>query len=412
MRPSRTFDTRAEAEEFQAQKQAEFDRSPQGRRVAPKITLGEFIQEFTTLRTGPRGQRLKAASLEEARCSLERFAAFVGRDRRLVEITSAQVVKYFASLRDRGGKGDSQGKLAPATVNKAKRTLKAAFSVAVLQLGHLRENPFHGIRADRVAETTIRYVTPEEFAAVLAVCDTLPVTQALWWRTFLSVCYVAGLRYGEALHLTWADLDFAADTIRVCGKGDRPDTIAWTPKDYETRVIPVPAETMDLLARLQESTREGHAYVFLQAERLSLIKVAQEAGRWREGQAVINNFHRRFQVIVVKAVVEVPSLLDREGKPTVSIHDLRRSAITNWSKAANMQTVMKMAGHSNIETTQRYYAAATEDQLALIRQASRDALRVAPLRQTDPKLTPKADLGFSTRAESSTKSLSSKTLRP
>jgi len=77
-----------------------------------------------------------------------------------------------------------------------------------------------------------------------------------------------------------------------------------------------------------------------------------------------------------------------------------------------MQTVMLMAGHSNIETTQRYYAAATDDQLALVRKASVGPIRQALLsRQTDPKVTPKPVLGVAKEGTSGTKSLSNKTLR-
>ena len=77
VRRSRTFRTRSEAELFQAKKQAEFDLSPQARRIARLITISEFTAEFELLRTGPRGQRLKASSLRVACQSLERFARFI-----------------------------------------------------------------------------------------------------------------------------------------------------------------------------------------------------------------------------------------------------------------------------------------------------------------------------------------------
>ena len=80
-------------------------------------------------------------------------------------------------------------------------------------------------------------------------------------------------------------------------------------------------------------------------------------------------------------------------KPTICLHDLRRSAVTNWSKVANIQTVMAMAGHSNIETTRRYYAATTMDQIDKVRQASEAALSVTKSQQSDPKLTPKGVSG-------------------
>jgi len=90
---------------------------------------------------------------------------------------------------------------------------------------------------------------------------------------------------------------------------------------------------------------------------------------------------------VRSAAPSAPSLLDADGKTAVSLHDLRRSAITNWSKFANIQTVMTMAGHSSIETTRRYYAAVTEDQIERVRQASATAIVDAVSGQTDARLT-------------------------
>ena len=40
-----------------------------------------------------------------------------------------------------------------------------------------------------------------------------------------------------------------------------------------------------------------------------------------------------------------------------TIHDLRKSAITNWSKKLPIQVTHKLAGHSNIKTTLEYYLA-------------------------------------------------------
>ena len=40
-----------------------------------------------------------------------------------------------------------------------------------------------------------------------------------------------------------------------------------------------------------------------------------------------------------------------------TIHDFRRSAITNWAKELPIQVVQTLAGHSNILTTKKYYLA-------------------------------------------------------
>jgi len=39
------------------------------------------------------------------------------------------------------------------------------------------------------------------------------------------------------------------------------------------------------------------------------------------------------------------------------LHDLRRSAITNWAQKLPIQVVRQLAGHSDISTTRKYYLA-------------------------------------------------------
>ena len=56
-----------------------------------------------------------------------------------------------------------------------------------------------------------------------------------------------------------------------------------------------------------------------------------------------------------------------EGKASVDecvIHDLRRSAITNWAKKLPIQVVQELAGHSDISTTRKYYLAVRSEDLA------------------------------------------------
>lgn len=359
-RPSKTFPTREEAEKFQAEKASAFANVPGTRKVAREMTLQQFISELLELRLGPRGQRLKVTTVVLYRHALEALAGVVGQDRPVRDIGPRDAARFLSRMHEQNRNR--------ATLNKFKRTLAAAFNVAISPMGLIRENPFKGIKADRVSDSPIRCLSSEEFAALMDVCETL------WWRAWLAVCYTAGLRYSEAAHLLWADVNFARETVRVTRKTDGPDTIAWTPKDYETREVPIPGETTALLAELHATASESHAYVFLPADRFRLIKDAQRQGLWREEQAVLNNFQRSFRRLILRAAEAAPTLKDAEDKPTISMHDLRRSAITNWSRRANIQTVMRMAGHSNIETTRRYYAATTDDQIALVREASAAAV--------------------------------------
>ncbi len=108
-----------------------------------------------------------------------------------------------------------------------------------------------------------------------------------------------------------------------------------------------------------------------------------------DGLETLINFHRSFRQLVIQAaaITGIKSLLNEKGKPTIGMHDLRRTAITNWSKNANMQTVMKLAGHSNVSTTQKFYSADTADQKERVRQAVTTAGAGALALQSDAKVT-------------------------
>ena len=45
----------------------------------------------------------------------------------------------------------------------------------------------------------------------------------------------------------------------------------------------------------------------------------------------------------------------RAGVKKCTLHDLRRSAITNWAQKLPIQVVQQLAGHSDISTTRKYY---------------------------------------------------------
>jgi len=46
------------------------------------------------------------------------------------------------------------------------------------------------------------------------------------------------------------------------------------------------------------------------------------------------------------------------------MHELRRSAITNWAKKLPIQVVQELAGHSGISTTRKYYLSVRPEDLA------------------------------------------------
>ena len=124
-----------------------------------------------------------------------------------------------------------------------------------------------------------------------------------WWRALLSLAYGSGLRRNEILHLTWADIDFEKHFLRVAAKRASTDVLGWEPKDYQTRVPPMPMQTVQLLVDLQSVCSEGCPYVFIPEKRWKYILHARLNGKWSDEQALVNNLGRGFHTLRRKANV-------------------------------------------------------------------------------------------------------------
>jgi integrase len=225
-------------------------------------------------------------------------------------------------------------------VNKDIGTLHRIFNLAIEPRGYLAEgqNPFAKIKKRKIAQNPLRYVAVEEYRALTNQAKDL------WWNILISIAYGGGLRRNEILHLTWADVDFENQQIHVSPKKETTGTIEWEPKDHEKRVVPMADETAQMLANLQAQAKESFPYIFISPKRLERIRERQKIGKWTPRSEIINNLARDFSVI-----------RSRAGVAECTLHDLRRSAITNWARHLPIQVVQQLAGHSDISTTRKYY---------------------------------------------------------
>jgi integrase len=235
--------------------------------------------------------------------------------------------------------------------------------------GYLRpgQNPFARIKQRKQSPRPIRYVNVEEFKAVMTVVPDA------WWKAFFLVAYTTAARLSEVLNLTWCDVDFEENRIRIARKDSAENLTEWELKDHEGRLLPAPPETMQALADLQESCDEECPYVFLSTERARRLGDVVKSGKWSGRQLVVNNLHRDLKAIRREA---------RVAKFT--FHDLRRSCLTNMARSLPVHVVQKIAGHGDVKTTQQYYLAVQEDDLEKARKIQSAVLKGDP---TDQLLT-------------------------
>ena len=229
-----------------------------------------------------------------------------------------------------------------ATVNKDIRTLRRIFNLAIEPREYLVEgqNPFAKLKERKTTPNEIRYVEVREYLGLVEKAN------GSWWRAFFSLAYGSGLRRNEILNLTWKNVDFEDQLITVAAKKEVENILRWDPKSRVNRIIPMSDESSHRLADLQLKATEGFPYIFISPERLNRIRERQKLGKWNPRSQIVTNLDRNFKALGCKA-----------GLDKCVIHDLRRSAITNWAKELPIQVVQQLAGHSDISTTRKYYVA-------------------------------------------------------
>ena len=346
-RYSKDFKTKRLAERYARDLDSRIKVAKQDR--PSRIALAEFIDEHLHVMKG----QIAHGTLMDQKRALRFFEKFIGGSVTLQEMQPRQAEGFIAERLACG--------LTVGTVNKDIRTLRRIFNLAIDPRGYLEEgmNPFGRIRQRKKASKNLRYVSAEEYRALSTA------TAALWWRSLLSVAYGSGLRRGEILNLTWADIDFENQRIHVQTKPSSRRLIEWEPKDHENRVVPMSGESTQLLADVQAECEEGYAYIFISPARFRRIKQREAAGRWNARSEPVNNLGRDLDVI-----------RRRSGIAPCTLHDLRRSAITNWAQRLPIQVVQQLAGHSNISTTRKYYLSVRPEDLASASRVLNEILQV------------------------------------
>lgn len=82
---------------------------------------------------------------------------------------------------------------------------------------------------------------------------------------------------------------------------------------------------------------------------------------------------------------EFRRILDSAGVKDATFHDLRRTCITEWLESGlKPHEVMALAGHSDVDTTMKYYVNTRSDLLDKARQASSEILNKKACCQIQP----------------------------
>jgi integrase len=196
----------------------------------------------------------------------------------LAEISPSVVQRWIADLSRR---------LGPASVRKCVHTLSGALDAAVAD-GRLVLNPARGTKLPKVTKSGKRYLSHEQVDALADAVDRIGGGQQNGgfngYGDLVRVLAYCGLRWGEVSGLRVMDVDLVRRRLEVRHTVVEVNGLQLesTPKDYETRSVPIPAALADRLKPLL-SNRSQEAPVFPSARSRSWLRnrVFREAGSMR-----------------------------------------------------------------------------------------------------------------------------------
>ena len=236
--------------------------------------------------------------------------------------------------------------LTSTTVNKNLSAVKSFYKYLQLR-GLIDNNPTRYLRGPKREHTLPSFLTQAQVEEALETISTDPEDfLAVRNRLIIETIYQTGLRRAEVASLETQQVDLAAMSLRVVGKGRKE------------RIVPfgeaLKEQMKDYLTLKERKVGQSrYFFVTLKCRPLSGADVYQ---------------------VVHKALDAVP------GLPRRGAHTLRHSFATEMLNAgAPITSIKELLGHSNLDTTTRYTHTSFEQLKQLYHAHPRAQSQVSPM---------------------------------
>lgn len=250
------------------------------------------------------------------RAVMDHFQRITGKGRFVETIGRREVDAYKVARVGETSSVRSKRLVKPSTVNFEVSVLRTFFNFVIHERQVRMENPCARFKPLRDAAGKAQGRTPvysqEEAARILGACDEED-------RAAFATLLLTGMREQELCFLTWEDVRLTKGRECVVVRAKT----GFSPKDYEEREIPIPAE---LAAMLRARERKSQ-WVFARPDG------SQET-----------HLLRRLKRVAAAVGVE-----------NATLHKFRHTYATRLlENGADIVTVQRLLGHSDLDTTKRY----------------------------------------------------------
>lgn len=248
------------------------------------------------------------------------------------KLTYEDIYQFREDLREKNAR-NSEKKLSPNTINKIIVLLKKILDVG-LRKGYYKEHPVGLLKKLPIEKRKMQFWTVKEFKHFLSLFKDDEYNLEL----LFTVLFFTGLRLGEALALTWKDIEFFTSTIHVSksmyvNKGE--EHISSTKTKSGTRRIII---NKKLIETLEEWKKE-------QTERLREFSTDTEKLQVFQDSPITltkNSIEKQYKKILAR---------DSSLKK-IRIHDFRHShASLLINQGEDYLIVKERLGHASITTT-------------------------------------------------------------
>lgn len=308
--------SRAEARRACARLEAEHIARPGSKNAGRAPTLEQWEADYFEVRKGELKDGTETLHRQTFARLRERFGATCRLDR-IDKAGAAGFRVWLLTQPDRRRK-DSEAKLSVQSVARHIRDCKVIFAKAA-ELDLIPVNPFSVVKPGSVAVVkTWQQVTLADLDKILAVC---PDDR---WRVAFALARHAGLRRGECLRLTRADIDLDRSMIHVIPEADEEGVRKEGTKQRE-RWVPISPSLASILAPVLEGLGPESMVCNIPTE----------------------NIHRDANVILRRAGV---------GPYEKPFHTLKKCLASDWLAAGHaVSDVAQWLGDS-VEVLMKHYA--------------------------------------------------------
>lgn len=278
-----------------------------------QISDQEILSMYLNYESMEKGLSLN--TLESYRRDIVIYLDFLGRNKKtILKATRKDIEKFLSERKDKGSKS--------RTVARNKVSIVNLYKFLVME-NYISKNPTDNLEVIRLKRVLPESLTTEEVDDLLSVHNE-KTDKGLRDKAIFELMYSSGLRVSEICSLKIEDIFFDEKYLKICGKGKRE------------RIVPINEKALDILKR------------YIQTSRVVMVK-------GKKTSELFLNFRgdKISRVGIWKIVKEA---MKKSGiEKNIYPHTLRHSFATHLLQhGADLRSVQRMLGHSDITTTEIY----------------------------------------------------------